>query len=176
MEPGAGLVGNGVQVGACLYGPHDAIGAWLNDAIGAELGGGDTQIAIGAVNRGEVRGAIGFANHRPENFDICLQAAFLPGCPIRDCVIQAHRYAFEQLECRRITVATVGKNKQAQRFISWWGYVREGTLKNAWRGEDDLILYRMTPRLWKRRGMDDGRGYRARKVVYRIADGRIEVF
>lgn len=177
MDSRPGLVvGNAYQIGGCLHGANKVVSKWLLDAIGPDRGAtAPCDTAIGVVQRNEVRGAIGFVNWRQPDFDIQIHAAFEPGCPSRDVVCQAMRYAFEQLGCKRITSIAVGNNEKALRFIEFYGFTREGALKKAHRGEQDLVLFRLTPRMWKRKGFDKGRQFGARPVSYLVKDEAIQV-
>lgn len=169
-------VGHAKQTGNCLFGADGVVARWLCDEIGEERGASvPCETAIGAIQGGFVRGALGFTNWRKSDFDIQIHAAFRPGCPSRDAVCQAMRFAFEQLECKRVTAVAVGNNTRALRFIEYYGFVREGTLKKAHRGEQDLVLYRLTPKLWKRRGTDKGRQFDVRPVSYLVTNDGVQV-
>lgn len=162
-------------VGTCLYGASEPVAAWLAREIGPERGGGPSDTAIGVIADGKLAGAIGFTNYRPEDKDVTIQAAFRPGVPCRDAVVQAMRYCFDQLGVGRVTAVCVSRNEPGRRFIEWWGFTREGTLHRAFRGEHDLLIYRLTPRAWKRRGIDRGRTYDGRPVAYASGDDGLRV-
>lgn len=175
MDPDGGpLLGEATLVGNCLYGAP--VAEWLQAEIGEERGADfPCDSAIGIVRDGKICGAVGFSNYRPKDFDITIHAAFRPGTFSREAAIHAMRYAFEQLGCKRITAVTTSSNELGQKLIELYGFTREGTMKKAFRGEHDLLVYRLTKRLWRRTNIDKGVDYDAKQVIYVAQGERLEV-
>lgn len=108
--------------------------------------------AIGIADKdGEPIAGLVYSGFRSKSnpIDITLNIASVsPRWAQRATLHAIFSYPFDQLGVVRCTAHIAKKNKRARRFTKGVGFTEEGTLKLAFDGRDDLVIYGLTKDAW----------------------------
>lgn len=97
--------------------------------------------AIGIVKDDQLIGGLVFTDYDGTN--VCLSIAGHTGWITREVLRECFTYAFESLDCRRVTCQIHKFNKESRRLCERVGFKQEGTLRQFFPDGAHCILYGM---------------------------------
>jgi RimJ/RimL family protein N-acetyltransferase len=141
-----------------LSGPFSPLVAqWVADQIGHGLDWGPCE-AIGVVDKDDnLIGGVVFNQYQPQyrNIEVSF-AAIRPNWLTPSLVTGILSYAFDQLDCNRITSLTPKKLRRARQFLQKFGFKHEGTVRSGY-GDDDCIISGLLKSEWQVHRFNKGR-------------------
>lgn len=133
------------------------VAQWVADQIGHGLDWGPCE-AIGVVDKNDnLIGGVVFNAYQPQyrNIEVsfaAIRSDWLTPSLVRGIV----GYAFDQLDCARITSLTPKKNRKARQFLQKFGFVHEGTIRKGY-GDDSTIISGLLAEEWRAHRFSRGR-------------------
>lgn len=128
-----------------VLGQDEIVTAWMEGQTGRpyrlyyDRYGAPAQAVMGwCGDDGVIQSAAYFTNHQDGGaieIHIC-------GRLTRHCIRDAYRYAFRQLEVKRISALIQRSNKMLRRKLSKLGFKYEATIKNQY-SEGDALMFRL---------------------------------
>lgn len=128
-----------------VIGCDEIIAAWMEQRTGRpyrlyyERSGEPAQSVMGwCDDDGSILSAAYFTNHHDGGsieIHIC-------GRLTRECIRDAYRYAFRQLEVKRVTALISKSHKMLRKKLNKLGFQYEATIKNQY-GDGDGLMFRL---------------------------------
>lgn len=116
----------------------ESVAAWVGNRIDADF---RDYAAIGLELGDRLIAGCVYHNHLPDYGNIEMSIASATPIWAKPEVIAAFlRYPFDQLQCRRVTACTPGRNAKTRKFLSHIGFRKEGCIRQGY-AKDDLIIY-----------------------------------
>jgi len=132
-----------------VSGPFSPLVAqWVADQIGHGLDWGPCE-AIGVVDKHDnLIGGVVFNQYQPQyrNIEVSF-ASTRANWLTPNLVTGILSYAFDQLDCNRITSLTPKKLRKARQFLQKFGFKHEGTVRFGY-GDDDAIISGLLASEW----------------------------
>ena len=102
-------------------------------------------------------GGVVFNQYQPQyrNIEVSF-AAIRPNWLTPNLVTGILSYAFDQLDCNRITSLTPKKLRRARQFLQKFGFKHEGTVRRGY-GDDDCIISGLLKSEWQAHRFNKGR-------------------
>lgn len=94
--------------------------------------------AFGIIRNGQITGGIAFNNYRKFSVDM---SAVLDCALTRAELRTLCDYAFNQLDCKRVTAITGKKNKKARKALEIIGFKLEGVHPRGLDGREDAMSF-----------------------------------
>lgn len=127
------------MVGSLLVGADDVIAEAMRQRIPhLRETGLRPCTTFGVVRNGQIAGGIAFNNYRKFSVDM---SAVLDCALTRAELRTLCGYAFNQLDCRRVTAITGKKNRQARKALEIIGFKLEGVHPRGLDGREDAMSF-----------------------------------
>ncbi len=133
--------------GSVLYGADAEVCEWVAQRVPVLVGRApaNTSSALGVVRHGRIAAGLVFHNYRPKiDIEVTL-AADSPAWAHPAILRRLFSFPFYQLQVARLTCVVSRKNKRCRKLVEGMGWRLEGTIRRAYDGHTDAMIYGMLP-------------------------------
>jgi hypothetical protein len=129
-----------ILVGNILLRADAIVGRWMSDRMGVDFE--VPYAAMGILGQsGQLEGGVIFNGFNEADVEVTLYA---PRRLSRALFRVICSYAFETLECNRMTARTRASSLVVRRVLTGTGFQEEGMLRRYYKDGEDAVLYGMT--------------------------------